>query len=219
VTLENGTELDADVVLFGTGFKQSLPFLPPDLAAKTEDDGLWLYRNMVHPEFPNMIFLNSNTTTFTNITTASIQARWVCEALSGRAPLPSAAEMNKEIDIQKAWKRENMPNAGRARAYMMQTHQVHYYDELLKDMGASIRRKTGVLRALKEIFMPYTPSDYGSIVTGAFRDEDSCTPKAAQASFVKEAIVFVIFAMFLYFFNKVFMTGLSSVFFGASDCA
>jgi cation diffusion facilitator CzcD-associated flavoprotein CzcO len=224
ITLTNGEEIPADVILFGTGFKQSLPFLPEELAKKTEDDGLWLYRNMVHPEWPNLIFLNSNTTTFTNITTAAIQARWVCEALSGRAPLPSADEMDREIAIQKKWKRENMPNAGKARAYMMQTHQVHYYDELLKDMGANIRRKRGPLRALKEIFMPYTPSDYGSIVTGAFReqlkDDEFCGPKAAQPSFMKEALIFVIFVVFLYIFNKVFMTGLSAVFFGGSqDCA
>jgi len=219
ITLSNGEEIPADVVLFGTGFKQALPFLPEELASKTEDDGLWLYRNMVHPEWPNLIFLNSNTTTFTNITTASIQARWLCEALSGRAPLPSVEVMNKEIEIQKDWKRTNMPNAGKARAYMMQTHQVHYYDELLKDMGANIRRKRGVFRALKEIFIPYGPADYDTIVTGAFReqfrDTEYCGPGVAQPSFGKEGLIFVIFALFVYVFNKVFFAGLSTTFFGA----
>jgi hypothetical protein len=220
LTLENGDEIPADVVLFGTGFKQSLPFLPPPLAAKTEDDGLWLYRNMVHPEFPGMIFLNSNTTTFTNITTASIQARWVCEALSGRAPLPSKDDMFAEIEIQKNWKRTNMPKAGKARAYMMQTHQVHYYDELLKDMGASIRRKKGPLKALAEVFMPYTPADYGDIVTGAFREqfkeEQYVGPKGEQPPFYKEGGITLVFLVFMYFFMKVFFAGLGAVFFGSS---
>jgi dimethylaniline monooxygenase (N-oxide forming) len=221
VVLENGNEIPADIILFGTGFKQSLPFLPEEMKAKQEEDGMWLYRQMVHPEYPHLVFLNSNTTTFTNITTASIQARWVCEFLSGRAPLPSAEDMNKEIDIQKDWKRTNMPKAGKARAYMMQTHQVHYYDELLKDMGANIRRKKGLLRGLKEIFLPYAPADYGSIVTGAFREQFKDTEycgKEPQPAFTKEACIFVVFALFLYFFNKVFWAGIGAVFFGGSSC-
>ena len=51
----------------------------------------------------------------------------------------------------------------------------------MQDMGASIRRKKGPLRALKEIFLPYVSADYGSIVTGAFReqfkDEEYVGPK------------------------------------------
>merc|ERR1712032_929168 len=54
-----------------------------------EKDGFWLYRQMVHPDYPTIIFLNSETTTFTNITTASVQARWLVELLAGTFKLPS----------------------------------------------------------------------------------------------------------------------------------
>merc|ERR1711988_1761442 len=167
LVLESGEEIPADVVPFGTGFKQNMEFLPPQLRALREEDGLWLYRQMVHPEFPSLFFVNSNTTTFTNITTASIQARWVAEALLHG--LPSKEEMEEEIREKKQWKRSNMPHAGAARSYMMQTHQVHYYDELLRDIGASPCCKRGLFAAIREFFEPYRPRDYKTILTGEYK--------------------------------------------------
>jgi len=189
VVLESGEELPADVVIFGTGFRPSLSFLPEEVRALRENDGLWLYRQMVHPDQPALCWLNSNTTTFTNITTAAIQARWLAEML--RHGLPSAEEMRSTIEEQKAWKRETMPNAGHARAYMIQTHQVHYYDDLLRDMGVSVRRKQGPLRALRELFEPYRPRDYASVVAGEYktRKGDLCPARAAQRSFCGELLL------------------------------
>merc|ERR1711862_615579 len=61
---------------------------------------------------------------------------------------------------------------------MIQTHQVHYYDELLHDIGASIHRKRGIFKAVKEFFEPYRPADYDTIVTGEY--------KGAQGEIVKQ---------------------------------
>jgi len=167
LVLESGEEIPADVVLFGTGFKQSMEFLPDEVKGYKEEDGLWLFRQMVHPECPTLFFINSNTTTFTNITTASIQARWLAELLM--KGLPSQEHMEAEIQEKKTWKRSTMPNAGHARSYMMQTHQVHYYDELLQDIGAAPCRKRGFLASLREFFEPYRPRDYDTIVTGEYK--------------------------------------------------
>jgi len=167
--LKSGEEIDCDVLVAATGYKLGQSFLPEEVQALREYDGMWLYRNMVHPEFPNLIFLNSNTTTFTNITTASIQARWLAELLNGRFELPTALEMKQEIKKVQDWKRSTMPSAGPSRASMIQTHQVHYYDELLVEMGARRRRKQGCFSGLKEIVDPYRPRDYNTIVTGEFK--------------------------------------------------
>merc|ERR1712178_667548 len=83
--------------------------------------------------------------------------------------LPSAEVMEAEIQEKKQWKRSTMPNAGKARSYMMQTHQVHYYDELLRDFGASPCRKRGFFAAVREFFEPYRPRDYNTIVTGEYK--------------------------------------------------
>lgn len=203
VVLESGEELPADVILFGTGFRPNLSFLPSDLQAKKEEDGLWLYRQMVHPDFPSMVFVNSNTTTFTNITTASIQARWLAEMIA--SGLPAREEMEADIAEKKAWKRKTMPNAGHARAYMMQTHQVHYYDELLHDMGASVHRKRGFFKVLKEFFEPYRPADYDTIVTGEYKHVsiEAVAPGKRQASFCWELLVlFVCVIVSVTFMNR-----------------
>jgi cation diffusion facilitator CzcD-associated flavoprotein CzcO len=209
VLLASGDELPCDVIVAATGYKPVRNFLPKDVAELKEKDGLWLYRQMVHPNHPGLIFLNSETTTFTNITTASIQARWLAEMLAGTFTLPSTQEMYGQIGEMQKWKRSTMPNAGAARAYMIQTHQVHYYDQLLKDMGASIRRKQGFAAALKEVFEPYRPRDYCSIISGNFqrRQGEQAKPGSLQAPFWKEllvtlAVLFVVPAVVRIFFSR-----------------
>jgi hypothetical protein len=189
VVLESGEEIPADVVIFGTGFKQNMDFLPAEVRACREEDGLWLYRQMVHPDCPSLFFVNSNTTTFTNITTASIQARWLAEML--KHGLPSKEVMWAELREKQAWKRDTMPHAGAARSYMMQTHQIHYYDELLQDMGAPVCRKRGWFASVRECFEPYRPRDYDTIVTGTFRSE-----KAVSTSIFGSGVLQFIKALF-----------------------
>merc|ERR1711862_1044074 len=88
--------------------------------------------------------------------------------------LPSKEEMEADVVEKKAWKRSTMPNAGAARAYMIQTHQVHYYDQLIKD-----------------VFDPYRPRDFGSIITGEFknRPREQAKPGDAQAPFWMEGLM------------------------------
>merc|ERR1712216_768999 len=96
-------EIPCDVLIAGTGYKQVRHWLPADVQVVEEKDGYWLYRNMVPPHSPRVIFLNSEVTTFTNITTPCIQARWVVELLKGRHKLPSCAEMEAAVDKIKEW--------------------------------------------------------------------------------------------------------------------
>merc|ERR1712137_1299056 len=142
----------------------------------------------------------------TNITTAAIQARWLAEML--RHGLPSKAKMHQEVKEMQEWKRSTMPNAGAARAYMIQTHQVHYYDQLLKDMGASVRRKQGFAAAIKEVFDPYRPRDFGSIITGEFKNRPSeqAKPGDAQAPFWMEGLT-VIAALFAF---RILLSGIQA---------
>jgi cation diffusion facilitator CzcD-associated flavoprotein CzcO len=214
--LKGGKEIPCNVLIAATGYKPIRAFVPKALKDAKEKDGLWLYRNMIHPEHPRLVFLNCETTTFTNITTASIQARWVVELLAGRHKLPSKGNMQKSIQETQAWKRETMPNAAGARAYMIQTHQVHYYDQLLKDMGASIRRKRGnfLSKAVKECFDPYRPRDYDTIITGDFKSivGEQAEPGDMQAPLYKEAIGCVFFFIILYYVILILVNGCYVVF-------
>ncbi|CAD7929162.1 unnamed protein product [Amoebophrya sp. A120] len=197
------TTIPCDLIILGTGFHQDWSFFPTEFQKTVDHDGLWLYRNMIHPDFPNLGFVGSNVTTFTNITNPGIQARWLAEmwftearsrdllkegtttvgALAGEEnghqntivnlkvttnptqALPDREVMRDAIEQTKAWKRASMPYAGKARAYMIQTHHIHYFDELLTDLGISTYRKGNIF---KEMFEPYRPRDYGDVVSGEY---------------------------------------------------
>jgi len=212
VVLASGEEKPCDIIIAATGYKPIRSFIPKDVQQLKEKDGFWLYRQMIHPEHPKLVFINSEVTTFTNITTPSIQARWLVELLAGHHKLPSNEDMYAEIKKMQDWKRRTMPNAGPARAYMIQTHQVHYYDQLLKDMGASIRRKTGniFMRALKEVFDPYRPRDFCSILTGEFKHCQGELATSTQWSFAKEGFVVLLGVGILCGMGHIFTTGLKT---------
>lgn len=164
IVLKDGDSLTVDRVVFGTGWKNDYGYLP-DGAIETlgaEDDGFYLYRHMLHPDLPNLVFVG-RASTFTSVLTYTLQARWLAEAIAGRIALPGRDAMLAEISRLQDWKRAWMPfSAGRGARLLL--HMLHYHDELLRDFGANPLRKRGILAPLKELLVPYQPSDYRAIV-------------------------------------------------------
>ena len=119
----------------------------------------FLVRGM-HPDLPNLVFIG-RASTFLNILTCCLQARWLAELIAGRHPLPSRKAMLDE----KAWKRGWMPFSS-ARGARILLHMLNYHDELLRYFGANPLCKCGVLAPLKELLVPYQPSYYRAIVAG-----------------------------------------------------
>ncbi len=166
VRLADGTELAVDSVILATGWETDFGFLGADLWQRLDagDDGFYLYRHMLHPAMPGLVFMG-RAGTICSILTSSLQARWLGELLKGRHHLPDADAMVHEIAGMKAWKQSWMP-PGAGRSARLILHMQHYHDELLTDVGASPLRKRGVFAPLKELLFPYEPSDYGAIVSG-----------------------------------------------------
>merc|ERR550514_952554 len=61
VVLKDGTKIEADIVVYGTGFTKSYNYLTADDQAKLrlEKDGCWLYRNILAPELPGVAFIGA----------------------------------------------------------------------------------------------------------------------------------------------------------------
>ena len=173
LVLEDGRRVEADTVIFATGWRTDYGFLGDEVLAKLsiEDDGCYLYRHMIEPALNRLVFLGCNAITYEAILTSAIQARWLAELVRGAHVLPDRATMREEIARVKTWKRQWMP-ANHARGAMLGLHQLHYHDELLRDFGANPKRKRGVFAPLKELLGPYEARDYASIVSGAWRDEE-----------------------------------------------
>jgi len=173
IKLDNGEELQVDVVILATGWRTDYSFLGEEQLAKLniEEDGYYLYRHMINPDLPNLVFLGCNAITYEAITTYNLQARWLAELLKGRHRLPERADMIKNIEEMKRWKRSWMLRSP-GRGAMIGPHQLHYHDELLVDFGANPKRKKGLFAPLMELIGPYEANDYASIVSGAWeRDE------------------------------------------------
>jgi len=83
VILQDGTEIEADVVVFGTGFTKHYDLLDRLLQNRLdkEKDGLYLYRNVIPPRLPNIAFVGAEVSTFNNILTHGLQAEWLSRVI------------------------------------------------------------------------------------------------------------------------------------------
>jgi len=159
--LQDGTEVEADILVYGTGFGKSYDLLESSLQERLdlERDGLYLYRNVLPPRLPGLAFVGSEVSTFNNILTHGLQAEWLARVLQGSVEL-APAKMSQAVECDQAWKRSWMP-ATSARASILQLHMMKYHDMLLKDMGKDHRRKGWNL--LAEAFAPYNARDYAPV--------------------------------------------------------
>jgi dimethylaniline monooxygenase (N-oxide forming) len=168
VELSSGKHINADTVILGTGWKYDHTFLPDGYQAVVETDGLYLYRHMLHPDFPRLAFVGL-ASTFNNSLSDYIEARWLVALLKGDISLPDREHMLSEIENMKTWKRDFMPTQG-SRGSLLQVHALHYHDELLRDLEIEHRRKGS---SLAGFFGAYLPADYEDIPSVHLRKKAS----------------------------------------------
>merc|ERR1712190_559425 len=128
VVLTDGSEMDVDLVVFGTGFTKSYDYLEPALRERLnrQSDGLYLYRNMFPMQVPDLCFVGSEVSMFNNILTQGLQALWLKQVLIGEVALPSLEAMEQTIANEQTWKRSWMPKKG-DRAAILQLHKMAYH--------------------------------------------------------------------------------------------
>jgi len=173
VVLKDGSKLEADLVIYGTGFAKNYDIFDKSSVQSLLDlerDGLWLYRNMIPAQLRDLAFIGCEVSTFNNILTHGLQALWLQRLLTGKLRLPSGGDMEREVGRDKAWKRSWMP-ASSARAAIWQLHMMRYHDGLLDDMGERRTRKGWNL--LAEVFAPYSASDYRNLFNFSARSNSN----------------------------------------------
>lgn len=89
----NITIPDVDTIIMSTGYRSSLPFLDPNdldtisFEPKDPITPLLLYRNMIHPDVPNMAFVGMYRGPYWGV--VELQARYVAALFSNRLRFPS----------------------------------------------------------------------------------------------------------------------------------
>lgn len=161
VELENGKRVRADVVVFGTGFRQEVPFLDESVRRIVQDEsGIFhLHRNLVHPDVPRLAFVGYNASLYSQLT-SEIGARWAARWFMGELRLPPREEALGEMEARWTWVRQNRPR-GVAGGTCIVPFNFHYVDDLLRDMGARTVRRP--LNRIREVMLPFDPSVYANL--------------------------------------------------------
>jgi hypothetical protein len=152
VRLESGETLEADVVIFATGWEQRLDILEPELRQlATDDRGLRLFRHIMPPEEPNLGFVGY-ASTIANTLTSEMSAHWLSDAFLGTLQLPGQDAMKEEISRVQRWAERTFPSA--REGYFIGPFIAHHVDELVGDMGLSTGRASNALIEYLGRFLP-----------------------------------------------------------------
>jgi len=96
VRFVDGSEEEIDLVVYCTGYKMTFPFFDPKVLS-APDNRLPLYRRVVSVERPGLYFIGLIQPLGPIMPLAEAQCEWVADLLKGRAVLPPAGEMKREI--------------------------------------------------------------------------------------------------------------------------
>lgn len=158
IVLKSGDTLNPDVVVFGTGFRQSLRFLGSRYQQLLRDEnGMFsLYRNILNPKVPKLGFVGFNSSLFSTLT-SEIAANWLAQYVKGNITLPPLQEIEREISEVANWRRKIRPVSSEFSGLCVAPFNFQHLDELMKDMGLGTRASRNFLY---EFFKPINPKDY-----------------------------------------------------------
>lgn len=136
--LNSGKEINADLVIFATGWQQDVSILDTELQEIVRPDGNFhLYRFILPPREQRLGFIGYASSGI-NTLTSEISAHWISEYFLGELNLPDVETMEREIARLHEWVAEVYPK--REEGYFIGGHVASYVDELMQDMGLPTRR-------------------------------------------------------------------------------
>jgi hypothetical protein len=148
VRFTDGSVVDADVIVYCTGYKVTFPFFDEDFISAPDND-LPLYRRVFKPDVPNVFFMGLLQPLGAIMPLAEAQGEWVAEYLRGEYRLPADGDMRRDIE------RERQQMFKRYVASKRHTMQVDF-DEYLYKLGKE--RRAGAERARAAGFaLPVAP--------------------------------------------------------------
>lgn len=172
--LRNGQVLQPEVVVCGTGFSQGLPFLEERYRNKIidEKDGFQLFRNILHPDVPQLGFVGYNSSLFTTLT-SEIAANWLVKYAGNELQLPTQQEIAKDMRYMREWRNSGRPIASEFSGSCVAPFNFMHIDQLMRDMGL---RTKATRWAPYEFFKPINPKDYRILLQQANKKEPQHTP-------------------------------------------
>ncbi len=147
VRFADASTVEADVVVYCTGYKITFPFFDEDFIS-APDNHIELFRRVFHPEVPNVFFIGLLQPLGAIMPLAEAQGAWVGDYLLGDYALPAPVEMRADIAADQA--------AMRARYVASKRHTIQVdYDDYLRALAKE--RRAGGARARANGYIPPAP--------------------------------------------------------------
>lgn len=162
--LKDGSLVECDQVVLSVGSESPrFPFFPEKYRSllEAENDGVQLYRHLLHPDIPNVAFAGFNHG-FMHVPAAEVGMLWLSAYLDGDLQLPGKERMRESIRHVLEWKRANI-NYEPSRSCAVNTRYQQYIDILLNELGLSPYRK--MPNILAEMFSQYGAEDYRDLLS------------------------------------------------------
>lgn len=170
--LSDGRTVDADLVICGTGFKQTVPFFSEELQTKlTDERGNFLLYHQIHPMYVQRLSFCGYNSSFFSPLSAEVAALWIATLLMGEMKLPSTADRLDQIQKRLQWMEERTEGK-HARGTNIIPFSMHNVDEMLGDIGIDVGRMT----RFKQWLMPPNAKDYRMITTRLLKRQRACGP-------------------------------------------
>jgi len=96
VVFTDGTSVEADTIVYCTGYRMDFPFLPAGCPTGPQG-AVELYKRVVAADRPGLYFAGLVRPLGSITRLIEAQAHWIARVLTGEAPLPSPEVMRKEI--------------------------------------------------------------------------------------------------------------------------
>jgi dimethylaniline monooxygenase (N-oxide forming) len=140
----DGSTVEADIVVYCTGYKIAFPFFDPDFVS-APDNRIELFRRVFHPDISNLFFIGLLQPLGAIMPLAEAQGAWVGDYLRGDYALPADMALRADIEADQAALRRRFVASKR------HTIQVDFDDYLY---ALSKERRAGAARARARGFLP-----------------------------------------------------------------
>ncbi len=132
VEFADGTVEPADVIVWCTGYRVTLPFFDESFVSARDND-LPLFFRVFHPRYTQLMFIGLLQPLGAIMPIAEAQGKWLARHLRGEYALPGAEAMNRTIEEER---RAMFARYVPSKRHMMQVD----FDDYLRDLAHEVKR-------------------------------------------------------------------------------
>jgi dimethylaniline monooxygenase (N-oxide forming) len=136
IEFTDGTRVEADVVVYCTGYKISFPFFDEGFLSAPENH-IELFRRVFHPDIDNLAFIGLLQPLGAIMPLAEAQGQWVADYLKGEYRLPARPALLADIRADQAAMRKRYVSSKR---HTIQVDFDDYLHDLAKERRAGAER-------------------------------------------------------------------------------